>query len=306
MEISFTHPYYLFLLVVIPLIIFIHFISLRHKGGHALRFANYEAISKIKGIDLYSKNISVLILTILISVLLIFSASGFTIQRTMSASSFSFVIAIDSSTSMDADDMFPNRITVAKNTALEFVDLVPLGTRFGIISFSGNALIEQGMSQEKFLIKNAINNIDLSMISGTDLYEGIVTSTNLLISENAGAVILLSDGQINVGDLDDAIEYANVHDVLVHSIAIGTEEGGQTSYGLSKIDEDSLKAVAYNTNGKFFRATNNEELSQSFNEILKYEIRNVSFNLSKHLVIIALLLFILEYTLINTRYRIFP
>ncbi len=136
MEISFTHPYYLFLLVVIPLIIFIHFISLRHKGGHALKFANFEAISKIRGIDLYSKNISILILTILISILLIFSVAGFTIQRTMSASSFSFVIAIDSSTSMDADDMSPDRITAAKNTALKFVDLTPLGTRFGVISFS--------------------------------------------------------------------------------------------------------------------------------------------------------------------------
>lgn len=306
MEISFTHPYYLFLLVVVPLIIFIHFISLRHKGGYALRFANYEAISKIRGIDLYSKNIFILILTMLISVLLVFSLSGFTIQRTMSASSFSFVIAIDSSTSMEADDMFPDRITVAKNTALNFIDIVPAGTRFGIVSFSGNALIEQGMSGEKSLIKNAINNIGLSLISGTDLYEGIITSTNLLISEDAGAVILLSDGQINVGDLDDAIEYANINDVLVHSIAIGTQEGGQTSYGLSKVDEDSLKAVAFNTNGKFFKATNSDELMNSFNDILEYEVRNVSFNLSRHFLVVALLLFILEYVLINTRYRIFP
>ena len=306
MQISFTHPYYLFLLVVIPLIIFIHFVSLKHKGGRALRFANFEAISKIRGIDLYSKNISILILTILISTLLIFSVSGFAIQRTMSASSFSFVIAIDSSTSMEANDMTPDRITSAKNTALNFIDMTPIGTKFGVVSFSGNALIEQGMSQEKSLVKSAINNIGLSMISGTDLYEGIITSTNLLVSEEAGAVILLSDGQINVGDLDDAIEYANIHNVLIHSIAIGTVEGGQTSYGLSKVDEDSLKAVAYNTNGKFFRATNSEELSASFNEILEYEIKNVSFNLSKHLVIVALLLFILEYTLINTRYKIFP
>lgn len=306
MEISFTHPFYLFLLVVIPLIIFIHFISLRHKGGHALRFANYEAISKIRGIDLYSKNITILILTILVSVLLIFSISGFTIQRTMSASAFSFVIAIDSSTSMEAEDIIPDRITAAKNTALDFVDNVPIGTKFGVISFSGNALIEQGMSAEKSLIKNAISNIDLSIISGTDLYEGIVTSTNLLLSEEAGAIIMLSDGQINVGDLDDAIAYANSNNVLIHSIAIGTPEGGQTRYGLSKLDEDSLKTIAYNTNGEFFRAKNNDELLASFNSILEYEVRNVAFNISKHLAIIALLLFLFEYLLINTRYKIFP
>ncbi len=306
MEFSFVNPYYLSLLAVVPLIIFIHFLSLKHKGGSALKFANFEAMSKIKGIDLYSKNISVLILTIVISVMIIFSVSGFTVHRTMSASSFSFVIAIDSSTSMEADDMTPDRITAAKNTALEFVDSAPLGTYFSVISFSGNALIEQGMTQEKSLIKNAIKNIDLSIVSGTDLYEGIITSTNLLVAEEAGAVILLSDGQINVGDLDDAIKYANINNVLVHSIAIGTVEGGKTSYGMSKIDEDSLMSVAFGTNGKFFRATNVEELSSSFNNILKYEVRNVSFNLSKYLTITALLLFILEYLLINTRYRIFP
>ncbi|MEN7982086.1 MAG: VWA domain-containing protein [Nanoarchaeota archaeon] len=306
MEFSFAHPSYLFLLVIIPLIVFIHFISLRHKGGHALRFANFEAISRIRGIDLYSKNISILILTILVCICLIFSVSGFTVHRTMSASAFSFVIAIDSSTSMEADDMVPDRITAAKNTALEFVDSAPIGTYFGVVSFSGNALIEQGMTQEKSLVKNAIDNIGVSLISGTDLYEGVVTSTNLLVAEEAGAVIILSDGQINVGDLDDAINYVNINNVLVHSIAIGTLEGGKTSYGLSKVDEDSLKTVAFNTNGKFFRATNTEELSASFNEVLEYEIRNVSFNLSSYLVTVAILLFVLEYLLINTRYRIFP
>lgn len=306
MQFSFTHPYYLFLLGIVPLIIFIHFISLKHKGGYALRFANFEAISRIRGIDLYSKNISVLILTILICVSLVFSVSGLTIHRTMSASAFSFVIAIDSSTSMEADDMVPNRIEAAKNTALDFVNSAPIGTYFGVISFSGNALIEQGMTQEKSLINNAIRNIGISLVSGTDLYEGIITSTNLLVSEEAGAVILLSDGQINVGDLDDAISYANLNNVLVHTIAIGTPEGGKTDYGYSKVDENSLISVATNTNGKFFRATNAEELKQSFSDILEYEVRNVAFDLSSYLIIVSILLFVLEYLLINTRYKIFP
>jgi Ca-activated chloride channel family protein len=207
---------------------------------------------------------------------------------------------------MEADDMVPDRITAAKNTALEFVESAPIGTYFGVVSFSGNALIEQGMTQEKSLVKNAINNIEVSVVSGTDLYEGIVTSTNLLVAQESGAVIILSDGQINVGDLDDAISYANINNVLIHSIAIGTLEGGRASYGISKVDEDSLRTVAFNTNGKFFRATNNDELVSSFGDVLEYKVRNVSFDLSSYLIITAILLFVLEYLLINTRYRIFP
>jgi len=306
MIISFTNPNYLFLLAVIPVIILIHFISLKQKRGVALRFANFDAISRIRGIDLYSKNILILTLTIIICFLLVFSISGLTIQRVMSASTFSFVIAIDSSRSMEANDFLPNRMEVAKNSAIGFVDSSPAGTKFAVISFSGNSFIEESITQDKFFVKKAINNIEVSPVGGTDLYEAILTSTNLLSSEEYGSVILLSDGQINIGELNDAIDYANENNLILHSIAIGTEKGGETAYGLSKVDENSLKAVAYNTGGKFFSAESNEEISDSFNEILNLGEKKVSFNLSNYLVLSVIILVILEFFLINTRYRIFP
>ncbi len=306
MAISFTHPNYLFFLVAIPAVILIHFASLKYKKGHALRFANFDAISRIKGIDLYSKNVLILFLTIAILVLIIFSLSGMTIHRTLYSSSFSFVIAIDSSKSMEANDMVPNRMEAAKKTAINFVESSPAGSRIGIISFSGNSFIEQEVTEDKSALKRSINNIEISSIGGTDLYDAIVTSTNLLKPERAKAVILLSDGQINVGNLDDALEYADKNDVVIHSIAIGTKEGGMTSYGLSKVDEDSLKASAYNTGGKFFRAVNEKELSESFNSILTLKIRKVSFNLSPYLMIASIVIIIIDFILINTRYRTFP
>ena len=113
-EISFIKPSFLFLLALIPLIILIHFVTLRRKRSHALNFANFEAIARIKGVDLLSKNIFVLILTTIISLLLILSLSGLTLHRTVFASSFSFVVAIDSSRSMEANDFSPNRIEAAK------------------------------------------------------------------------------------------------------------------------------------------------------------------------------------------------
>jgi|TARA_Y100000310_G_scaffold149697_1_gene149041 Ca-activated chloride channel family protein len=306
MAITFTHPQYLFLLFVIPLIVLVHFMVLKSKRVPALRFVNFEAISRVRGVSLYSKNIFILTLTIIISALLIFSLSGLTISQLINSSSSSFVIAIDSSKSMEANDMLPDRMSNAKKTALNFVDSFPVGTRFSVVSFSGNSIIEQGITQDKSLIKEAIKNIEISSIGGTDLYEAIITSTNLLKSEDARAIILLSDGQINIGSLDGAINYANENDVIINSIAIGTEQGGITTYGLSKIDEDSLKAVAYNTEGKFFRAKNENEIASSFNEILDLKLKKVSLDLSRYLILIAFILFIIEYILVNTRYRIFP
>ena len=75
---NFIKPSYLALLLLIPLVILLHFLMLKRKRSHALRFANFEAIARVKGVDLLSKNIVILILSVAIVFLLILS---FTITR---------------------------------------------------------------------------------------------------------------------------------------------------------------------------------------------------------------------------------
>ena len=305
MEISFTYPNYLFLLAVIPLIVMIYFISLRYKGNKALKFANFGAIARIKGIDIYSKNITILLMTIIISSLIVLSLSGMNIQGEITSSEFSYVIAVDSSRSMEARDMVPNRMDVAKSTAKEFVDSLPIGAKIGIVSFSGNSFIEEKMTMDKSLAKKAIDNIGISSIGGTDIYDAIITSTNLLLSEEAKAIIILSDGQINVGGIDESIKYANKNEVMINTIAIGTKEGGETTYGISKVDEESLKSISHNTGGNFFKASGKEEMSNIFKEIVSIKIKNVSIDISNYMMILAVVLMVVEFSLINIRYRPF-
>lgn len=302
-SISFLYPRYLFFLFLIPLFILIHLITLRAAKTTALKFANFEAIARIKGVDFLSKNIITLFLSIVIMFLLVMSISGLTLHTLIDATEYSFVISLDTSESMSANDLLPNRMETAKRAALAFIDSLPITTKAGVISFSGNALIEQELTDSKSSMKTAVNDIQVGEISGTDIYEAIITGTNLLSAEKTKAIILLSDGQLNVGTIDDAVKYANENDIVVHTIAIGTEAGGETSYGLSKVDEDSLKALSYNTNGQFFRALDEAELSNSFNEALAKTKRKVGINLSNYLLIASILLFALEYYLINSRYR---
>jgi len=306
MYITFTHQSYLLLLLVIPFFILVHILSLRSTKRKALSFANFEAISRIKGIDLFSKNITTLFLSVIIIALLIFSISGLTLHTQASASSFSFVLAIDSSRSMEAEDIQPNRIDAAKQIAKEFIDASPRTTRIGIVSFSGNSYIHQDITENKEVLKGAIDGIDVSLIEGTDIYEVLITSTNLLKNEESRAIILLSDGQLNVGGVDKAIQYANNNNVFVHTIVVGTKEGGKTTFGVSKIDEDALKALSYNTEGQFFSATDKATLSDSFNKALKLTKKKVSLELSPYLILASIILFVIEYFLINMKYRIFP
>ena len=302
-SISFIHPQYLLFLLVIPVFIFIHIATLRSTKNIALKFANFEAIARIKGVDFFSKNIVITLLSIFIVFLLVMAVSGLTLHTTINASSYSFVIAIDTSESMGADDILPNRLEAAKEAAVSFVEALPITTRAGVISFSGNALIEQDLTESKTAIKNALQGIVISEISGTDLQEAVITGTNLLNAEESKAIIILSDGQINVGNLDDAVNYANEHNVVIHTIAFGTAEGGKTSFGLSKVDEDSLKALSYNTQGESFRALDKEELFNSFNKAIKETKRKVAIDLSIYLLIASIILFSVEYFLISSRYR---
>ncbi len=306
MDFSFSHPQYLWLLFSLPLLFFIHFFALSSRRKKALKFANFDAIARIEGIDFFSKNVVVLFMNVLIAALLIFAVSGLTIHTFAKSSSFSFVIAIDSSQSMEATDFSPNRITAAKQTAVTFLNEAPIGTRVGIISFSGGSKIEHDMTERKDELKSAIFDIGISGLGGTDLYEAVLTSSNLLKNENQKAVILLSDGQLNVGNIDDAISYANENSVVIHTIGIGTVEGGETEFGISKLDEDSLKSLAYNTGGQYFNPLNSQNLTDTFLGLYDLTERKVAVPLLDYLIVFAIILLVLEFFTANTRFVNLP
>ena len=299
MYISFTNPFNLIFLFAIPLIIFFHFFGLKNIKGRALKFANFDAIARIKGIDLYSKSLYLLLFDIFFIIILVLSISGFTLHKEVNASSFSYVIAIDSSESMQATDMIPNRLSAAKETAINFVDSSPYDSPMGVISFAGNSYIEQEMTKIKSQIKSSINEIELNQISGTDIYEAVLLSSNMLKDEDSKAIILLSDGQINVGNFNEVIGYARDKQVLIHTLAIGTVEGGEVSYGISKLDEESLKSLAYSTGGKFFNVKNNAEMESAFGEIIQVTRKLGAIDLSFYLILVALGIFVTRQFLIS-------
>lgn len=306
MNISIINSAYLLFLFLIPVFVLIHFISIRTTRAKALRFANFDALARIRGIDLYSKNLVILILSILIVVSMSFAMAGTIVTFNRPMSKFSFVIAIDASQSMSADDFTPNRLSAAKSTALSFVDSTPLGTKIGVVSFAGNSYIESALTDSKGTVKDSINGINITSVGGTDIYEAVITGTNLLSQESAKSIILLSDGQINVGNVDDAIAYANKFNVVVNTIAIGTKVGGNATYGLSQVDEDSLKALAFNTGGNFSNVQSKDDLQKAFNSMLNIRVAPGPLDISRYLMILAVVLFVLMYVLANTRYRAFP
>ncbi len=309
MEIVFSHPSYLWFLLSIPILIITHFLSIKYTSKKALKFANFPAIEKVTGDKLVTKNLSILITRSVILLLAILAASGSILWYTTLTSSSDYVIAIDASSSMLADDYSPDRLEAAKSSALLFLDSIPSNTNVGIISFAGTSFVDSQLTNQRSSVRQAISDIQAKRIGGTDIGEAIVTASNLLsASKNAKVIILLTDGRTNVGEtIGDAISYANTNKVTINTIGIGTVSGGNIGNDITlTLDEETLKRISEETSGTYALARNNNELAEAYKGMAELTNKKVPFNLSILSLVLAIILLLVEWGLINTRFKILP
>jgi len=303
--VSFLYPKFLLLLFLVPFFVFVYFLSILYKGKRAVIFANFEAIERFYDVEFFSKNFISLYVNIAIICLIVFALAGTNVNFDANTSTYSYVLLIDNSLSMKTSDILPNRLEAAKISADNFIDLLPPGVEVGVISFSGDAIIMQEMTSLKYKLKESVNAIDFGVIQGTNIYNALLSANRVLGDAPRKAVILISDGQLNVGSASQIVQYANQKNIVVDTLAIGTVEGGQTdSDTLSKLDEDFLKSLAFETQGNFFSVSDNSDFDESFNKILYDTNKNVSLDISFYLLLAAILLFCLSWIADNFKFRI--
>ena len=207
------------------------------------------------------------------------------------------------------EDLQPNRLDVAKNSAISFIDTLNSNNGIAIISFGSNALLESELTNDLSKAKNAVRNINAEETGGTSIGDAIISSVNSLIpSKNSRIVILVTDGRSNTGaDIENAVEYSKLKQTIINTIGIGTEQGGEYISGVNlTLDESTLKEIASDTNGKYFRATSSESLNDAYKEISGNTETIISKNLTILLTLVALSLLLIEWILFNTKYRTIP
>jgi Ca-activated chloride channel homolog len=312
MTITFSDQIYLWLLFVLPFFIITDLYSLKYVRKRAMRLANFEAIKRVSGAGKFTINWFILIMRVIVIFSLIFSAAGLIFWYEGISGENNFVLAIDASGSMLADDFIPNRLEAAKEAAILFVDSVNPTTKIGVVSFSGIGEIDNGLTINKFDTKQAINSIQFKTIHGTAIGDAIKVSSNLLVTdEKPKVIILLTDGRENVAsesDLLKVVEIAKKNRITIHTIGIGTETGGQVPgiSLLSTIDEETLKNIASFTNGNYFRTESKEQLKESYNKIAATTISNIPLPLRLPLLLLALFILFIEWGFLNTKFRSIP
>ena len=195
------------------------------------------------------------------------------------------VLAMDVSSSMLARDFEPDRISAAKNIAIEFIAQRP-SDRMGIVVFAGESYTQCPLTTDRATLINLMKDVQTDLIEdGTAIGNGLATAVARMKDSNAKSrvVILLTDGVNNRGEIapETAAELAKTFGVRVYTIGLGTNGEApypvMTAWGVElrnmpvEIDEDLLKRVAESTGGRYFRATDNTKLSEIYSEINRME-----------------------------------
>lgn len=200
------------------------------------------------------------------------------------------MLAVDVSTSMLAEDLEPNRLEAAKLVASKFITSRP-NDNIGLTIFAGEAFTQCPMTTDQVSLLNLFNSIKTDFAQkgmiqdGTAVGMGIANAVSRLKESKAKSkvIILLTDGTNNAGDISPltAADIAKSFGIRVYTIGVGTN--GTAPYPMPvaggvqylnvpvEIDSKTLAEIAEKTDGKFYRATDNESLNKVYADIDQLE-----------------------------------
>lgn len=180
-------------------------------------------------------------------------------------------IGLDVSSSMLSKDVQPSRLAVAKQTAGSFI----YGRKYdqiALVAFAGAPYLASPITSDTSFLSRALLNLPSQQITeeGTALGDALGMCINQ-IREEANPkkiIILISDGNNTAGNLDPltSAELAKTFKIKVYTIAVGSSKAS-----LDPVDESTLRLIAEQSNGHFYRAENQQTLKQIFQEIDQIE-----------------------------------
>lgn len=195
------------------------------------------------------------------------------------------MLTMDVSTSMLARDFTPDRLSAAKDIAIEFIAQRPYD-RIGIVVFAGESFTQCPMTTDRSTLINLMKEVQTDLIEdGTAIGNGLATAVARMKDSDAKSrvVILLTDGVNNAGEVSPqmAVEIAKTYGIRVYTIGVGAMGTAPypvpTPFGIElqqmkvEIDEPLLESIAKETGGEYFRATDNSKLLEIYGQINKME-----------------------------------
>ena len=284
--IQFDDPWFLLLLLAIPLLIFLYGKRIV-KRQNKIDFSHLPQSESGNFFNIIQNVLQLLPLLAFALLCLALARPQQALQEeNITADGIDIVIATDVSGSMLARDFTPDRLEAAKAMGIKFVEQRKFD-RIGLVVFAGESFTQCPITTDHQVVTKLFGEAKTGLMEdGTAIGMGLATAVSRLKESDAESkvIILLTDGVNNSGFIEPltAAETAKQFNIKVYTIGVGTQGTapfpqrtifGKTRYVDMKveIDEELLLQIAEKTNGKYFRATNNNSLESIYKEIDELE-----------------------------------
>jgi Ca-activated chloride channel family protein len=325
----FEDPIYLWLLVLIPILALVRFVTYRNQKKRLRKFGDLKLLKALMpDVSHFRPRVKFWLLLVALALLIVMLARpqmGTKISQEK-RTGIETIIALDISNSMLAEDIVPSRLDRSKMMVENLVDHFT-NDKIGLIVFAGDAFVQLPITSDYVSAKMFLSSIDPSMMAtqGTD----IATAINMAVSsftqeEGIGkAVIVITDGEDHEGGALEAAEEAKKKGMSVYVLGVGSTQGapipipGTGDYMkdntgntvMSALNEEMCRQVAQAGGGVYIHVENNSAAQQQLdNELDKLSKKETSTTVYSDFDeqfqafgILALLLLIIEICIFDRR-----
>lgn len=263
---------------VVALVILYVVLQLR-RGRYAVRFTNLPLLEKVAPTRPgWRRHLPASLFVIMLALLVVgFAQPAAAVQVPRERATV--IIAVDTSPSMGADDVAPDRLAAARAAAHDFVDLLPAQFNVGLVAFAGTAQVVVAPVTDRDALRAGIDRLTTGTVAqpGTAIGDAIAASLQAVRTADASAeppparAVVLSDGA-NTQGTDPAVAAAEAAaaEVPVDTISVGTADGAIDQGGRQlavPVNGATLRAVAERTGGAYHEASTTNELREVYADI---------------------------------------
>lgn len=322
--IKFAHPEYLWIFTLVLILFFVQYWYRRRRDRELRRYSGEQLVLRLLD-DFHPSRYRwrqrlIFWAVLILSLALIGPKVGQKLTE-VKRKGIDIIIAFDTSISMNAEDVKPNRLSRAKYETGKFIQRLR-GDRVGLVAFAGISYLQCPLTLDYSAAKLFLDTIDAGVIGtqGTAIADAIRTSLKAFKGEDKkhNVLIVISDGEDHEGEIEVTIEEARKAGVVIYSVGVGTLSGApipiSSSGGMefkkdrsghvvtTVLKEGTLRKIATATGGKYYnmRTESNvfEELYQELMGMEKKELRSHEYSDYQEryqiFLVIGILLLIIE------------
>lgn len=297
----FEDPTYLYLLILLPFLIFIRIWGVRKRKKQLAKFGDPALLKQLMpNVSMAKREVKFWLMTSAVALLIVMLARpqmGTKINQEQ-RQGIEVIIALDISNSMKAEDVAPSRLDKSKMLIENLVDNFT-NDKIGLIVFAGDAFVQLPITSDYVSAKMFLQNITPELIAaqGTNLAEAIdLSSHSFTKQEKVGrAIIVITDGEDHEGGVEKVAKAAQKNGIRIFVLGVGSAKGAPIPDGnggymkdktgqevMSALNEDMCKQIAAAGGGAYIHVDNNNiaqrQLDNEIAKLQKGDIMNVVYS----------------------------